>query len=172
MARIVYCHPSQSKYEYHVYTDLDFWDARRIIGNLAAVRRNFGEQPPGDEFPTQVVGDGLDRSGTKEIEKRLKKAITSPPRHVIVRSMVMDGCFEFDPLKYYPARWSHGQMLRFTTYRLPLEQSALCNPHQTVEIFWKEGLIRVHRIQRDAKHDPVIRTMEEAKERFQVPSCF
>jgi hypothetical protein len=28
MARIIYCHLSQSKYDYHIYTDLDFWDSR------------------------------------------------------------------------------------------------------------------------------------------------
>jgi hypothetical protein len=172
MARILYRHPSQTKHGYHVYTDLDFWDARRILGTLAAVRRNSGEQPSGDEFPTQVVGDDLEKGTTREIEKRLARAIVSPPRHVIVRSMVMEGWFEFDPLTYYPSRWSRKLMMQFTHHRLPLEQSSLCNPHQTVEISWNEGRIRVQRIQRDERHYPTIRTAEEAEQRLRVPSCF
>lgn len=172
MARILYCHPSQTKHGYHIFTDLDFWDVRRILDGLATVRRNFGQQPPGDEFPTQVIGERSDKATARVIEKRLAKAVVSPPRHVIVRSMVMDGCFEFDPLAYYPARWSRQLMLKFTFRRLPLEQSSLCNPHQVVEILWSEGRIRIHRVQRDERLYTLIRTQEEAEQRLRVPSCF
>ncbi len=172
MARILYCHPSQTKHGFHIFTDLDFWDARRILGDLATVRRNFGAQPSGDEFPTQVIGENFGKATAREIEKRLAKAVVSPPRHVIVRSMVMDGYFEFDPLTYYPARWSRQLMMQFTLHRLPLEQSSLCNPHQVVEILWIQDRIRIHRIQRDEKQYRSIRTQEEAEQRLRVPSCF
>ncbi|NLI82185.1 MAG: hypothetical protein GX443_10965 [Deltaproteobacteria bacterium] len=172
MARIIYCHPSQTKHEYHIYTDLDFWDVRRILKGLALVRRNFGDQPSGDEFPTQVLGDGLGRTVIKEVEKRLKRAIISPPRHVIVRAMVMEGFFEFDPLDYFPARWSRDQMLRFAYRRLPLEQSSLCSPHKTITIGWKGDRIRVERVQRSGQHYPVVSTEKEAAKKLQVPSCF
>lgn len=172
MARLVYCHPSQTRHGYHIYTDLDFWDVRRLVKGLALVKRNFGQQPSGDEFPAQVVGDDLDRTTVAKIEGRLKKAIVSPPRHVIVRSMVFEEHFEFDPLKYYPKRWSKEQMLRFTRCRLPLDQSSLCNPYQTIRITWEGERIKLQRIQRDLKHDPVIRTQEEARRRLETPSCF
>lgn len=173
MARIIYCHPSQTKYGYHIYTDLDFWDVRRILKGLTViVRRNFGEQPSGDEFPAQVIGDGLTRKTIKEVEKRLGKALISPPRHVIVQAMVMEEFFEFDPLKYFPERWSRSQMIRFTYRRLPLEQSSLCSPHKTIEIYWRDDRIRVQRVQRDSRHYPVVSTEKEAADRLQVPSCF
>ncbi|NLI33571.1 MAG: hypothetical protein GX422_12475 [Deltaproteobacteria bacterium] len=173
MARIVYCHPSQTKHGYHIYTDLDFWDVRRILRGLGViVRRNFGEQPSGDEFPAQVIGDGLDRKTIREVEKRLRKALISPPRHVIVQAMVMEEFFEFDPLKYFPVRWSRSQMLRFTYGRLPLEQSSLCSPHKTIKVYWRDDRIRVQRVQRDSQHYPVISTEKEATDRLQVPSCF
>ena len=172
MARIIYCHPSQTTYGYHIFTDLDFWDARRILKDLVTVRRNFGKQVTGDELPTQIAADYLARSTIREIEKRLKKAVVSPPRHVIVRSMVFDGWFEFDPFKYYPDRWSRSRMLYFTYHRLPLNQGALSNPYQTVQLAWVDDRIRVTRVQREEKSDPVIRTHKEAREALQVPSCF
>ncbi len=107
MAHIIHCHPTQTAYEYHIYTDLDFWDARKILKELAVVKRNFGQEPSGDEYPTQVVGNDLPRSVRAEIEKRLRKAIVSPPRHVIVRSILSERFFEFDPSVYYPAAGPH-----------------------------------------------------------------
>lgn len=172
MARIVYCHPSLTQYEYHVYTDLDFWDTRRVVRDLALVKRNFGNQPEGDEFPTQIVGNGLSRQTVAEIEKRVKKAIISPPRHVIVRSMIMDGFFEFDPLVFYPSRWTPDRMMRFTEKRLPMNQSSLCNKHQTVQLSWVDQRIRVDRVQRTEIENPTVRTVEEARKLFEVPSCF
>jgi hypothetical protein len=172
MAGIVHCHPGRTKYDYHIYTDLDFWDARRILKGIGTVKRNFGDMPPGDVFPTQVVGLGLGRGVAKEIERRIGKAIISPPRHFVVRSLVMEGFFEFDPGKYYPARWSAEQMLHFTLRRLPLEQGIVNSPFKTVRLSWNGGLIRVERVQREAKHDPVIRSLSDAKRRFNVPSCF
>lgn len=172
MARIIYCHPSQTKYEYHIYTDLDFWDARRLLKDLAMVRRNFGQTPNGDEFPTQIVGENLSPSTIGKIEGRLRKAITSPPRHVVVRSMVFDGEFEFEPSRYYPERWSRDRMIHFTHYRLPLQQGSLCNPYQTVKVTWKKDKIHVERVQRDQKYDPVIRNLKEAKAHVIIPSCF
>ena len=62
MARIIYLHPRQSNYDYHIFTDLDFWDARRILKDLVTVKRIFGEWPPGDEFPTQIVAIGAQRA--------------------------------------------------------------------------------------------------------------
>jgi hypothetical protein len=71
MARIIHCHPGRTAYGYHIFTDLDFWDARSIVGDLAIVRRNFGDEPPGDEFPTQVVAQEITRSVRGRVEERL-----------------------------------------------------------------------------------------------------
>jgi len=172
MARIIYSHPKQTRYEYHIYTDLDFWDARRLLKDLASVRRNFGNSPSGDEFPTQVVGNGFSASVMKKIERRIKRAITSPPRHVVVRSMVYDGYFEFDPSEYYPQRWSTRQVLHFTYHRLPLQQGSLCNPYQTVKLSMADNLVRVERVQRKEKFDPIIKTAKQARAHLVVPSCF
>ena len=172
MARIIYAHPSQTKYEYHVYTDLDFWDARRLLKDLATVRRNFGNSPSGDEFPTQVVIDKSIPPLVRKIEARLRKAIISPPRHVVVRSMVYDGNFRFNPFDYYPDRWSRSRMMHFTYNRLPLQQGSLCNPYQTVNLSWDGDEIVVQRVQRKEKYDPVIRNLKEAKAHAIVPSCF
>lgn len=172
MAKILYCHPAHTKYSYHIFTDLDFWDTRCLLKSLALVKRNFGSLLSGDAFPTQIVAEWLDRKSIKMIERRLRKAIVSPPRHVIVRSMVQEGFFEFDPWKYYPAHWTLNQALHFTYRRLPLQQGALSNPYQTVELRWVEEMIRVERVQRREKYDPVIRTPREARERLMVPSCF
>lgn len=172
MARIIYCHPSQTNYNYHIYTDLDFWDARRLLKDLATVKRNFGKNLDSDEFPTQVVADAVDRFAIKLIEKRLSKAIISPPRHVIVRSMIYDGHFEFDPYNYYPRHWSKEQMMRFTHYRLPLQQSALCTPYKTVRVVWVNDHIWVEQVQREKKYNPVIRTLKEHRDHFIIPSCF
>jgi hypothetical protein len=172
MARIVYCHPIQTKYEYHVYTDLDFWDARRVIKGLATVKRNFGRNLSGDDFPTQITGDHLSPPVIRQIEKRLRKAVISPPRHVIVRSMIFDGYYEFDPGRFYPERWSRELMMHFTYHRLPLSQGVLNNPHQQVRLAWVEDKIRIDRVQRSKKYDPVMRNAHEARKHMMVPSCF
>lgn len=172
MARIIYCHPRHTSYDYHIYTDLDFWDARRLLKGLCAVKRNFGKQPSGDEFPTQIAERNLSPSMIKSIEKRLRRAVISPPRHVVAQCMVFDGYFEFDPSMYYPDHWNKNQMIRFTYYRLPLEQGALCNPYQTVKLSWAGSKIRLDRVQREEKYDPVIRNVKEAKRHLIIPSCF
>lgn len=173
MARIIYCHPALTDYGYHIYTDLDFWDARRLVKDLATVRRNFGKYVSGDNFPAQILADGLSRNKMATIERRIKRAIPSPARHVVVRCMVLEGFFEFDPSDYYPSHWSPGKMMHFTYRRLPLHQSALCTPYQTIKLSWVgEGRIRVERVQREKVYDPVIRRREEAVRRLRVPSCF
>lgn len=172
MARIIHCHPGRTTYGYHIFTNLDFWDARRIIRGLAVVKRNFGDEPPGDEFPTQVVAEDLARSTRARIESRLKRALVSPPRHVIVDRLIMDGFFEFDPLDYFPKRWTREKMYHFAVHRLPLDSAALNSPYRTVRITWTDGKIRVERIKREEKYDPVIRTKKEALRRIRVPGCF
>jgi hypothetical protein len=172
MARIIYCHPSQSKYDYHIFTDLDFWDTRRLVKDLVTIRRNFGEWPPGDEFPTQIVASDLPRKVIKEVERRLARAIVSPPRHVIVRSMIFQGFFEFDPSAYYPSRWSDNLKLHFTYRRLPLDQAVLSNSYQTVRLSWVNGMLRVERVQRSEKRDSIIRTAGDAQRYAHKPSCF
>ena len=172
MAAIIYCHPSMTKHDFHLYTDLDFWDARRLLKDLALVKRNFGHAPSGDEFPTQIVGTDLGRSVKKQIEKRLIRAIVSPPRHVIVRTILSEGTYEFDPRIYYPSRWSQSRMLYFTRHRLPLEQAALNSPYKTVRLSRVDGKIRVERIQRIEKYDPPISTRGDAMRRSRVPACF
>jgi len=172
MARFIHCHPSLTKYDFHLYTDLDFWDARRLLKDLALVKRNFGDAPSGDEFPAQIVGTDLSRSVKKEIEKRLSRAVVSPPRHVIVKAVVSKGSFEFNPFLYYPSRWSLSRMLHFTYHRLPLEQSTLNSPYNTVHLIWMGEKIRVERVRRTSKVDPPIRSKKEAIRRLKVPACF
>jgi hypothetical protein len=172
MAKIVYCHPSRTTYDYHLYTDLDFWDAWKILKDLAIVRRNFGDEPSGDDFPTQVLGEAVSRMVRDRIEARLRRAVASPPRHVIVGAIIREGSFEFDPQRWYPPRWSRDRMLRFTYRRLPLRQGVLVSPYRTVRVSWVGDKIRVERIQRTEKYDPVIRTRGEALARLKVPSCF
>jgi len=172
MAKIIHCHPSKATNEYHIYTDLDFWDARLILKDLATVKRNFGTDPPGNDYPTQVVGDDLNRSAKATIEKRLKKAIVSPPRHVLVDGLLKEGYFEFDPLDYYPKRWSRERMFNFTYRRLPLDSAILNSPYRTVRISWRDEKIRIERITREKKYDPVIETKQQSLRRRNVPSCF
>ena len=172
MARIIYAHPGQSSYDYHIYTDLDFWDARRLLMDLALVKRNFGNDPHQDSFPTQVVGKDLTPSIKQKIAYRLEKAIVSPPRHIIVRSVMNDGFFEFDPYKYYPDRWPLARVFFFTFHRLPLEQSTLNSPHKMARVSYADGKIRVFSVHRDEKYDPVIDDRKESRRRRFVPSCF
>lgn len=172
MARIIYAHPIQSPYDYHIYTDLDFWDARRILKDLALVKRNFGKDPHGDEFPTQVVGNDLDRHVRQKIASRLKKAIVSPPRHTIVRAVMDQGFFEFQPAQYFPERWSLARVFFFTFHRLPLDQSILNSPYKTVRVIYGDGKIRVFSVHREEKYDPVIDDPRESKRRRFVPTCF
>ena len=167
MARIIYGHPTGVW-----FTDLDFWDARRILGDVAVVKRNFGQRPPGSEFPTQVAASDLTPRDKHMVEKRLRRAITSPARHVVVEIMLRDGVFEFDPRDYYPERWPPKRMMHFTRYRMPLNQPALCSPYRTVRVFWHGPKIRVERVQRPAKHDPAIQDLHDARRRLRVPSCF
>lgn len=172
MARIVYCHPGLTRYEYHIYTNLDFWDTRKVLKGLAEVRRNFGKVVNGDDLPSQVILEDARRPAIREIEKRLRRAIPSPARHVIVRSMIMDGFYEFDPHRYYPQRWSRDKMAYFTYHRLPMEQSALCTPYHTAVLTWVGDQLRLERVRRSEKYDPVTRTAAEARRRLSVPSCF
>lgn len=172
MARIVYCHPAQSRHDYHIFTDLDFWDTRRLIQGLATVKRNFGRHISGDDFPTQITGDRLSPAVIRQIEKRLKQAVVSPPRHVIVRSMIFNGYYEFDPSRFYPERWSRRLMMHFTYCRLPLNQGVLNSPHQQVRLEWVGDRIRIDRVQRSEKYDPVIRNARDARRRMIAPACF
>ena len=96
----------------------------------------------------------------------------SPPRHVIVDGLLKEGFFEFDPLQYYPRHWSKEKMFHFTIHRLPLDNAVLNSPYRTVRIAWTDGKIRVERIRRDTKYDPVIRNRKEALRRIKVPGCF
>jgi hypothetical protein len=172
MARIIYCHPSQTPHGFHIFSDLDFWDARRLLKGLATVKRNFGQHVSGDTFPTQVTGDYLSGSTIRRIERRIKQAIVSPARHVIVRSMIFEGYYEFDPKDFYPEHWTRGLMMHFTYHRLPLNQGVLNNPYQEVRLTWVDDRIRVDRVQRSEKWDPVIRTPGEARKRLIAPACF
>ncbi len=172
MARIIHSLPARTHNDYHIYTDLDFWDARRILKDLVQVKRNFGNDPAGDEFPTQVTASGLSLAVRILIEKRLKRAVASPPRHVIVDGMLAQGSFEFDPLRYYPKRWSWSRMMHFTYHRLPLRQGALETPYKKVRLSRVKGRIRVERVRRKEKYDPVIKDRQEAGRRRFVPSCF
>ncbi|SFM40931.1 hypothetical protein [Thermodesulforhabdus norvegica] len=175
MARIIYAHPSRRGYPLHVFTDLDFWDARKIFRDklgLLSVRRNFGKDPDGDIYPTQIVSDERSQRLKNLVEKRLRKAVVAPPRHVVVREMIMNGSFRFRPYDYFPDRWSKSLIERVMRFRLPLEQSALSTPYYTVELVWEGDELVVRRIHREKKHDPVIRTPEEARKYRIIPSGF
>jgi len=134
MARIIYDLASRGKGFYHIYTDLDFWDARGVLKGLAKVKRNFGTSPPGDQYPTQVVVENLSSKVRGEIEKRLKRAIPSPPRHLIVQSIIFSGKYEFDRRKYYPDRWPPERVVFFTRKRLPMNQPVINSPYKWVEL--------------------------------------
>jgi len=172
MARIIYCHPAKTKYALHLYTDLDFWDARKILGDLALVKRNFGENPPGDEFPTQVVREDAPPRVVSAVKRRLQKAIPSPPRHVVVRSLLMDGSFEFDATSYFPARWSQSLIQRFLSFRLPVDHGLLNSPYNTYRLEWRDSVIRVVLVKRTEKYDPVIQNRRQARRHLFVPTCF
>ena len=134
MARIIYDLASRGKGSYHIYTELDFWEARAVLKGLAKVKRNFGTSPPGDQYPTQVVVEDLSSRVKGEIEKRLKRAIPSPPRHLIVQSIVFSGKFAFDRRKYYPERWSSERVIFFTRKRLPMNQPVINSRYKWVEL--------------------------------------
>ena len=172
MARIIYDHPRHGGFGYHIYTDLDFWDARRILKDLVAVRRNFGESPSGRLFPTHVALEAVDPETARTIEHRLGKAVASPPRHVVVEEVLERGRFEFDPRAYCPARWSRSRMLRFSAHRLPIHQPPLATPHHEVRLSWSGERVLAERIRRERKHDPVISDAREARRRRFAPSCF
>lgn len=175
MARIIYAHPALRGYPHHLFTDLDFWDARKILRDLfslLSVRRNFGHSPPGDQFPTQIVIDQATKAVISKVEYRLSKAIPSPPRHVIVRQMILDGSFSFKPFDYYPRHWSKSKIEHFTWRRLPLEQAALCGPYHTVRLEWCGELLTVKRVQRTQKYDPIITTLQEERKWRFIPSGF
>ena len=139
---------------------------------MVVVKRNYGYDPPGDEFPTQIVGMDVRPDVIREIEKRVKRAIVSPPRHVIVQSILEKGVYEFNPLDYFPRHWAPSRMLHFTYHRIPTAQSALNSPHKTINLSWVEGAIRIESVPRKEKYDPVIRDKREAMRRLRVPSCF
>jgi hypothetical protein len=134
MARIIHDLKAWSEGRYRLYTDLDFWDARKILRSLSTIRRNFGESPSGDQYPTQVMVDGPSAQVRREIEKRLLRAIPSPPRHLIVQSIVLSGRFSFPWRRYYPARWSPSRALFFTRKRLPLNQPVISSRYRWVEL--------------------------------------
>jgi hypothetical protein len=90
--------------------------------------------PPGDQFPTQVVVEDLGPEVRREIEKRLTRAIASPPRHLIVQSIVFAGKFEFDRRKYYPDHWSPARVIAFTRKRLPMNQPVISSPYKWVDL--------------------------------------
>lgn len=173
MAQIIYCHPRKTPYPYHIFTDLDFWDARRLLTDAPVlVKRNFGREPSGDCFPTQIVGKQLLPGLRDTVERRLAKAVASPPRHLVVQAILLNGVYEFDPSRYYPDRWGESRILHFTYARLPLGQSALNSPHRTVRLSWIEGKVRIEQIRREYKFDPPISTLADSRRRRFAPSCF
>ncbi|SMC28789.1 hypothetical protein SAMN02746041_03317 [Desulfacinum hydrothermale DSM 13146] len=172
MARIIYCHPAKTKYAFHVFTDLDFWDARKILQDLASVRRNFGHSPPGNEFPTQVVLEVAPARVQEVLKRRIRRAIAAPPRHVVIEALLMEGVYEFDTSRYFPERWTRSQREHFLRFRLPTQHGLLSSPYNTYRLEWQGTRVRVVPVKRSTKHDPVIRTRREAKRHLMVPTCF
>ena len=172
MARIIYDLASKGKGLYHIYTDLDFWDARGVLKGLAKVKRNFGNSPPGDLYPTQVVVEDLSSRVKKEIEKRLKRAIPSPPRHLIVQSIIYSGKFEFDRRHYYPDRWSREKVLFFTRNRLPMNQPVINSPYKWVELSIKGNKVTIQQRQGARSEEQTQIITRKGKKTAHGPSCF
>ncbi len=171
MARIIYDLASKGKGLYHIYTDLDFWDARGVLKDLAKVKRNFGKSPPGDQYPTQVVVKDLGSKVKRQIEKRLKRAIPSPPRHLIVRSIIFSGKFEFDRRKYYPDRWSPERVLFFTRKRLPMNQPVINSAYKWVKISISGNTVIIQQHQ-GARQEETQASGKKGKKATFGPVCF
>jgi len=172
VARILHCHPQLGKAPYHVFTDLDFWDARRILIDLATVKRNFAGGPPGDRYPTQILAHTAHRSTVEAIEYRISRAVPSPPRHVVVEEVLQHGYYVFDPAMYFPGHWTKSRVIHFCGFRLPVHQPPLDTPFREVDLSWDGQMIRLERVRRKHKHDPVISDPREARRRRFAPSCF
>ena len=170
MARIIYDLASKGKGLYHIYTDLDFWDARGVLKDLAKVKRNFGTSPPGDRYPTQVVVEDMSSRVKREIEKRLKKAIPSPPRHLIVRSIIFSGKFEFDRRTYYPDRWSPEKVLFFTRKRLPMNQPVIDSAYKWVELSINDTVVTIQQHQ-GVRPEGLETSEHKAKKETFGPTC-
>jgi hypothetical protein len=171
MARIIYDLASRGKGFYHIYTDLDFWDARGVLKGLAKVKRNFGTSPPGDRYPTQVVVEDLSSKIKAEIEKRLRRAMPSPPRHLIVQSIIFSGKFEFDRRKYYPDRWSPGKVVFFTRKRLPMNQPVINSPYKWVELSISGNTVTIQQRKGVRPEATEVAGKKSRAETF-GPSCF
>ncbi|MGD9337891.1 MAG: hypothetical protein PVF76_11255 [Syntrophobacterales bacterium] len=171
MARIIYDLASKGKGFYHVYTDLDFWDARGVLKGLAKVKRNFGNSPPGDKFPTQVVVEDFSKRIKAEIEKRLKRAIPSPPRHLIVQSIIFSKKFEFDRRNYYPDRWSPAKVLFFTQKRLPINQPVIDSDYKWVELSIQGNTVTIQKHQ-GARPEETKTSSKKGKSKAYGPACF
>ena len=171
MARIIYDLASKGKGLYHIYTDLDFWDARAVLKGLAKVKRNFGNSPPGDKYPTQVVVEDLSQRVKREIEKRLKRAIPSPPRHLIVQSVIFSGKFEFDRRQYYPDRWSADRVISFTRKRLPMNQPVISSAYKWVELSIKDNMVTIQQHQ-GVRPEETKPSKRKGKRESYGPACF
>ena len=171
MARIIYDLASKGKGLYHIYTDLDFWDSRRLLKGLAKVKRNFGNSPPGDKYPTQVVVEDMSQRVKGEIEKRLKRAIPSPPRHLIVQAIIFSGKFEFDRRQYYPDRWSANRVLFFTRKRLPMNQPVINSEYKWVELSISDNIITIQQHQ-GTRPKATQAGKKSGKQEAYGPTCF
>ena len=171
MARIIYDLASRGRGFYHIYTELDFWDARGVLRGLAKVKRNFGNSPPGDLYPTQVVVEDLSPRIKGEIEKRLKRSIPSPPRHLIVQSIIFSGKFEFDRRRYYPDKWSPGKVIFFTRKRLPMNQPVINSPYRWVELSVKGNTVTIEQRKGTRSEAPETAEKRGKREAF-GPACF
>ena len=171
MARIIYDLASRGKGFYHIYTDLDFWDARGVLKGLAKVKRNFGTSPPGDQYPTQVVVEDLSSRVKREIEKRLKRAIPSPPRHLIVQSIILTEKFEFDRRKYYPDRWSSAKVVFFTQKRLPTNQPVINSRYKWVELSINGNTVTIQQ-RKGVRPDAPEAAGKKGKHAAFGPACF
>ena len=172
MARIIYDLASKGKGLYHIYTDLDFWDARGVLKGLAKVKRNFGKSPPGDTYPTQVVVEDLSSRVKQEIEKRLRRAIPSPPRHLIVQSIIFSGKFEFDRSQYYPDRWSPEKVIFFTRNRLPMNQPVISSAYKWVEITIDGNVVSIQQRKGNRPEKQTQPVTKKASAESYGPTCF
>jgi hypothetical protein len=104
-----------------------------------------------------------------EIEKRLKRAVASPPRHLIVQSIIFSGKFEFDRRKYYPDRWSAARVLFFTRKRLPVNQPVINSRYKWVDLSIENNTVTI--VQRQGV-PPEGTEISEKKSSTYGPACF
>jgi hypothetical protein len=118
-----------------------------------------------------VVVEDMSQKVKAEIEKRLKCAIPSPPRHLIVQAIIFSGKFEFDWRQYYPERWSTDRVLFFTRKRLPMNQPVINSAYKWVQLSISDNIVTIQQHQ-GARPEETQKSGKTQKEKPFGPTCF